>query len=674
MLALKSKFFLYFSVVFVLVFSFYPSTEIKAKTINLGTVSDTVSVPGTFLNSKLAGVGNRCLYVDASGNVLVKGFDCGSATGGDNLGDHSATQNIKLNTFWLSGDAGNEGIFVNSAGGVGVNTNSIAAGLSLLVSGNLQSTGSVTLSGPIYAGGGNRMITVDNSGVLGAAAIPVDTDIYWNGGTGGGFNAATGRTSLGLGALATLSSVANAQITDVAWSKITGFPTACSAGQYVSAVGGTLTCSTPAGGVSGSGTANYISKWATGSTLGDSVIYDNGTNVGIGTSSPGAKLDVVGQIKLSSGGATDKIFSNNTNGLILESQGNPYGTVRLTLQNVGGMNGALFHNTALDMVDFGFMGNSGVFQNIRFEKRPSMVYSGNSAGQFEIGPADSESLFVGAVSSGFRFGNVGIGTTTPATALSVSGGNAFINDAVITSGTPKAAVTKEYLDSSLTAFNTENNLWKLNGANLYASTTAWNVGIGTTNPVAKLDLNGSLLTNSSVTLSMLAGGGTRLVTVDNSGVLAAITPPDILPAGQTGNTLYYDSKGWAAGSNIFNDGSNVSIALGAADACTAALGVNGEVHSSSLYLSQVASGSCYPGTRINASSLVLNSATTFTFQGATTYGFDNNITTSGRVVANSGFGVGINTGVSTTVIVKGSTGINCSLVFNGGILVAETCP
>ncbi|PKM89322.1 hypothetical protein CVU83_00200 [Candidatus Falkowbacteria bacterium HGW-Falkowbacteria-2] len=85
-------------------------------------------------------------------------------------------------------------------------------------------------------------------------------------------------------------------------------------------------------------------------------------------------------------------------------------------------------------------------------------------------------------------GTVSIGTTSTTAKTNVSGGNIFINDATITSGTPKAAVTKEYLDSSLTAFATSNNYWVLNGSNLTSSSTTWNVGIGVTNPLAKLTL------------------------------------------------------------------------------------------------------------------------------------------------------------------------------------------
>jgi len=41
---------------------------------------------------------------------------------GDDLGDHTATTNILLNGEWLSGDGGDEGVFVDSAGNVGIGT------------------------------------------------------------------------------------------------------------------------------------------------------------------------------------------------------------------------------------------------------------------------------------------------------------------------------------------------------------------------------------------------------------------------------------------------------------------------------------------------------------------------------------------------------------------------
>ena len=58
-------------------------------------------------------------------------------------------------------------------------------------------------------------------------------------------------------------------------------------------------------GVDGSGTANYVPKWTDGDTIGNSVIYDNGTNVGIGDVTPSTKLEVNGVITATGGNSTE---------------------------------------------------------------------------------------------------------------------------------------------------------------------------------------------------------------------------------------------------------------------------------------------------------------------------------------------------------------------------------
>ena len=60
---------------------------------------------------------------------------------------------------------------------------------------------------------------------------------------------------------------------------------------------GLATWQTPSAGIAGSGTVNNVAKFTPdGTNLGDSQIFDDGTNVGVGTNSPTEKLDVAGNV------------------------------------------------------------------------------------------------------------------------------------------------------------------------------------------------------------------------------------------------------------------------------------------------------------------------------------------------------------------------------------------
>lgn len=95
----------------------------------IGSLSTVVYLNGTTDYIDLSGynysAGAATLYGHAhttfiSGALLTGG---GSGAGGgsaDDMGSHSAVQNIKLNGFWLSNDGDNEGLRVDGAGNVGI--------------------------------------------------------------------------------------------------------------------------------------------------------------------------------------------------------------------------------------------------------------------------------------------------------------------------------------------------------------------------------------------------------------------------------------------------------------------------------------------------------------------------------------------------------------------------
>jgi hypothetical protein len=104
--------------------------------------------------------------------------------------------------------------------------------------------------------------------------------------------------------------------------------------------------------IGGSGTTNYVAKFVGSKVIGNSVIYETGRNIGIGTTSvtSGAKLEVAGQVKITGGSpGTGKVLTCDASGLGSWQTPVPFppGTTGQTLRYSGTAwvaNSVLFNN------------------------------------------------------------------------------------------------------------------------------------------------------------------------------------------------------------------------------------------------------------------------------------------------------------------------------------------
>ena len=134
--------------------------------------------------------------------------------------------------------------------------------------------------------------------------------------------------------------------------------------------------------ITGTGTTNYISKFTASGTLSNSAIYDNGGNVGIGTTSPNQKLVV-------DGGTSDftPIFAKSS----LLSGGKYFGSLL-----------AGYQTDVSKSAQFGYVYDSS---NIANSYAHITIYGASEGSQFIVKPN----------------GNIGIGTTAPDAKLAVKG-------------------------------------------------------------------------------------------------------------------------------------------------------------------------------------------------------------------------------------------------------------
>jgi len=148
----------------------------------------------------------------------------------------------------------------------------------------------------------------------------------------------TGSVSIGKSALPTsaLEVLGNVKFDSYGSGTITGTPTQRLG---VDASGNVIEIPIGSGAVDGAGTTNFVTKWLDTDTVGDSVIFDNGTNVGIGTTNPLSPLHVA---SIASGPIARFINTSGTGGNGVTIQGGNGSGVILSLSDYSNIGRHLF--------------------------------------------------------------------------------------------------------------------------------------------------------------------------------------------------------------------------------------------------------------------------------------------------------------------------------------------
>ena len=322
------------------------------------------------------------------------------------------------------------------------------------------------------------------------------------------------------------------------------------------------------------GTANYIPKWLDGVTLsGTSQVFDDGTNVGIGTVTPGAKLDISGGFSVArfQGNSTDAVmtFRNTATGggswdMVSTATGSSAGAGRFSIAKTG-----VAHYFTIDTNGNVGISNispsarldiSGDFSVARFGGNSTdavMTFANAAAGG---GSWDMVATATGSSAGAGKFsiaktgvahyftidtnGNVGLSNTAPTATLEV-GGNVKVDSGGITFPDNSTQTTA--------AVGTITGVTVAPGSGLTGGGTSGSVSLAVDSSVARTNASNSFVGPQSVAGNLAVAGNVAITGTGNG-----ITFPD--------NTVQTTAP--TAGNNSISATTSLSSLSVASGSCT----------------------------------------------------------------------------------------------------------
>ncbi|KXK11476.1 MAG: hypothetical protein UZ22_OP11002000339, partial [Microgenomates bacterium OLB23] len=320
-------------------------------------------------------------------------------------------------------------------------------------------------------------------------------------------------------------------------------------------------------------------------------------NVGIGSTTPGEKLDVVGNFRLTGTTTFNSLTytwpASQSNGYVLSTNGS--GTLSWTDPNTlittsddwDIANGALYpKNSTLDLLIGGTATSSAkfAFLNVDSGTPTASVSAGASGGIYltadgTLATTSLQTLNLGATGTGaitfsptgavaatiLQSGNFGIGSTNPQQKLDV---NAGTTDGIATFRSSDNIARIDIRDNDTANFLVSTDGYfsiggtnSLSTANINIDTTSGNLGIGTTSPNGKLTVSGTPTASANFGLISLghgnwAGSGNDFASGDADGTYLAINSEDAtrsyIDIQRVGNTIFKLNQSGNVGINNSN--------------------------------------------------------------------------------------------------------------------------